>query len=149
MSVKFLLLFVWFLCVNNMSNVNATIYFSRVKNETPDSLYKVIVPQEDYEVLVPAGKTADFGDWINMQRDKEIQVAVIAGEGESIFVKTGPDIAACAEDEIAPSVAYWSGFPNITDDQKIYKSCCSEEDLSLELIIQPDGMPTIEEANLN
>jgi len=145
MKIQFLVISVALMCLNN---TYAAVYFVRVKNDTPDSLYKVIVPQEDYEVLVPAGQTADFGDWINMARDTQIQIAVIAGEGEPIFVTNGPDIAACADDEITQSVVYWSGFPNLTDDQKQYQACCVEGDVSLELIIQPDGEPTLAETKV-
>ena len=124
-----------------------SLFLSRIKNDTPDTLYKVIVPDEEYDVLVPPGTTADFGSWLDLQRSKEVQLAVIAGEGDAIFVNQGPESAGCASEEsFAQSIEYWAGFPSTSSEDKIYKTCCIDKgDLDLSLIIQPDGTPVIEE----
>jgi len=135
-----------------LSVVGATqtqsLFLSRIKNDTPDTLYKVIVPDEEYDVLVPPGTEADFGSWLDLQRSSEVQLAVIAGEGDPIFINQGPESAGCASDEaFAQSVIYWAGLPSASNDDKMYKTCCVDKgDLDLSLIIQPDGTPVIEES---
>ncbi len=124
-----------------------SLFLSRIQNDTPDTLYKIIVPDEEYDVLVPPGTTADFGSWLDLQRSKEVQLAVIAGEGDPIFINQGPESSGCASDQsFAQSVVYWTGFPSASNDDKIYKTCCIDKgDLDLSIIIQPDGIPVIEE----
>ena len=122
------------------------LFLARIENKTSDILYKIIVPDEDYEMLVPPGQTADFGQWLDLLRSHEVQLAAIGDEaGDPIFVTKGPESAGCAEKDFAQSVIYWTGVPSIDASQKTYKTCCMKGDLALELIIQQDGTPEIAE----
>jgi len=127
-----------------------SLFLSRVKNNTADTLYKVIVPDEDYEMLVPAGSEADFGSWLDLRRAGQVQLAVLQGEGEPIFVHFGPESAGCASDDaFAQSVIYWFGFPNASDEDKLYKTCCIESNnVDLVLTIHANGLPEIQELSL-
>lgn len=128
-------------CINAQS-----LFLSRVKNDTPDTIYKIIIPDEDYEILVPPATEASFGSWLDLQREKEVQLAVITGEGDPIFVTKGPESAGCPEEAISQSIVYWSGFPSLDDSQKNYKTCCMQKgDVTLALTIAPDGTPQIED----
>jgi len=122
------------------------LFLSRIENKTSDILYKVIVPDEDYEMLVPPGQTADFGQWLNLLRSNEVQLAAIGDEaGDPIFVTKGPESTGCSQNDFAQSVIYWCGAPSIDASQKIYKTCCMTKDLALALTIQEDGTPEIAE----
>jgi hypothetical protein len=127
-------------------NAEQALFLARIKNETPETLYKVIIPDEDYEMLVPPGKEADFGQWLDLQRSKEVQLAAIGDNaGDPIFIKRGPEAAGCANDELGQSVIYWSGLPSADASQKNYKISCIKGDVELLLDIQPDGTPELDE----
>lgn len=122
------------------------LFLARVENKTSDILYKVIVSDEDYEMLVPPEQTADFGQWLDLLRLHKVQLAAIGDEaGDPIFVTKGPESAGCSQNDYAQSVIYWSGAPSIDANQKTYKTCCMKGDLALALIIQQDGTPEIAE----
>jgi len=123
------------------------VTLARVKNDTVNTLYKVMVPLDNYEVLLPPGTEADFGSWLDLRRYKEVQCAVLKGDGEPIFVHIGPESAGCASEEsFAQSIVYWQGLPNPSEEDKIYKTCCMpDEKMHLELHIHADGHPEITE----
>lgn len=130
----------------SMVQADPALFLSHIKNETPDTLYKVIVPDENYEMLVPPGQDADFGQWLDLLRAHEVQLAAIGEDaGDPIFVTRGPESAGCSADDIAQSVIYWCGAPSVDANNKNYKTCCMRGDLTLELIIHPDGSPEIAE----
>ena len=121
-------------------------YLGSVKNDTPNTLYKIIIPDEGYEQLLPAGQTTDFtSGWLDLQRNNEVQLAIVNGEGEPVFIKNGP-ISTCEDWNLfSQSIAYWTKFPNLLDEEKEFKTFCFKKELWLKLTIQPNGVPVLEE----
>lgn len=137
------------LCVVSLvcvCNAVPAIYLSAIKNDTPDTLYKIIIPAEDYEILLPAGTQKYLGEWFDLQRGNEIQLAVIKGDGEPIFIQKGPESAGCEKDAMAHSVIFWTGLPMLDTSQRMYQTYCQiDRDLKLELSIDPEGNPIVNE----
>lgn len=128
-------------------NATPAMYLSVIKNDTPDTLYKIIIPAEDYEILLPAGTQKILNEWFDLQRGNELQIAVLKGDGEPIFIQKGPESSGCDKDMMAHSVVFWTGAPTLDASQKTYQTYCQiDRDLKLELSIDPEGNPIVSES---
>lgn len=122
------------------------IYLSVIKNDTPDVLYKIIIPEEDFEILLPPGTQKYLGEWFDMQRGNELQLAVMQGDGGPVFIQKGPESSGCDKNAMAQSIIFWTGAPIVDSSQKIYQTyCLADRDLKLEMCIDPDGNPVVNE----
>ena len=123
-----------------------SVYLSEIKNGTPSTLYKIIVPDEDYDILLPAGKSKYLGAWFDLRRGNELQLAVMQGDGEPVFIHIGPESAGCGKEDVACSIIYWTSAPSVDSNEKVYQTFCQTDDqLRLVLSIEPDGTPVVSE----
>jgi hypothetical protein len=129
------------------------MYLSVIKNDTPETIYKIIIPAENYEILLPPGTQKHLSEWFDMQRynesqrDSDVQLAVMQGEGDPIFIKQGPESSGCDKDMMAQSLMFWTGAPTVDSSQKTYQTyCLTDRDLKLELSIDPEGNPIVSES---
>lgn len=129
---------------------DAPLYLSKITNQTNDTLFKVWVADERYEILIFPNTSAELGQWFNFQVQKSLIIAPQKGNGSlPIFVEYGPEPSAkCPEGALPHSLIFWYGSQSTPNDNKAYQAYCQEgKNPSVELIIRPDL--TVEIAPLN
>jgi hypothetical protein len=121
------------------------VFLSSVENESDKTLYKVYVPSEKYEFLLPPHTKKVLGSWVNLQERPDIYLGIMKGDGEPIFLDWGPESSGeCDPNALVQSFIYWAGEQRPPSSYKNYLTCClNKEKVELGLKIHPDGKPDI------
>lgn len=141
--------FGWFLLLStnilSASSGVSTVYLSLIENNTGKTLYEVHIPSEKYTFLLPPNTKKNLGRWIDFHERPDIYLGVLKGAGEPIFLDWGPESSGdCPKNIFVQSFIYWSGEQNPASSDKMYLSCCLEENkVELGLKIHPDGKPEL------
>lgn len=128
-----------------MIQANAPLYLSLIENGSRDSLYKVRVPAEDYDMMIFPQSEEHLEHWMNLSEQKMFYISTLKGEGETIFVEYGPEPSGACDSEMMPhSVVYWRGSQSTLPENKSYRAYCpTGESPSLAMHIDDDGNPEI------